>query len=148
MNARVILHRNPERLSALCDLWCEAGSEMWVTLRGRSMEPTLPAGSRLRLRFRRGPGRPGEVYAYLRREAVIVHRLVAVQPVPGSNQTLCLFQGDGNARPDPPVPAAAVVAVVTETRPPVRARSLLRRLAACARRLAPRRATARTGGRS
>jgi len=40
---------DPVRLEALCELWRSAERDLWVTLEGTSMTPTILPGSRVRL---------------------------------------------------------------------------------------------------
>jgi hypothetical protein len=130
MNATVSIPGagDPAKLAALCELWQADRCELALTLYGQSMRPGLPPGTRLRLRC--GPERPGvgEIAAYRREGALIVHRLAAVTQGPEGERLV--FKGDGNAEPDRPVPPEAVVGIVVEFAAPSRFRqaaSALRR---------------------
>lgn len=118
MIAAAEITRDPARLAALCSLWQNAGEEVWVTLRGRSMTPAIPDGSRVLIRFGEMEPAIGETLAYRRGGRLIIHRLVSesVDPKGGGRQLHC--RGDGNNSPDAPIDPSAVVGVVIAVRRP------------------------------
>ena len=127
---------DPQRLQALCTLWQEAEREVWVTLQGGSMRPTLRPGSRLRLRCGGREPVSGDVVAFRSGGRLVIHRLTHRDP-----QGRLVCQGDANAAPDPPLTPQEVVGVVVEVQPPrgwLRVRQeiggVLRRLCSVARR--------------
>jgi hypothetical protein len=107
-----------ERLSALCELWQDERQEIWITLQGISMLPTLPPGTRLRLSCARSAPRIGDVVAFRREGGLIVHRIIAVVEGRGDVEAAYVCQGDGNDAPDPPVLLAEIVGVVRESQEP------------------------------
>ena len=130
------LARRPDRLAALTDLWRFDKCQVWITLTGHSMAPTVPAGSRLRLACGRRAFAPGEVLAYRRQGVLLVHRLRRVISDSGG-RPLLLCRGDANPGDDPPCAPDAVLGVVVEVRPPTlatRARLGARRITARLRR--------------
>lgn len=105
----------PEQRTALYAQWQDEEREVWVTLDGGSMTPTILPGTRLRLHCsRRLPGL-GEIVACRQDSALIVHRLLQITGPPDAPTLIC--RGDGNIVPDAPVPAEAVVGVVTQIAP-------------------------------
>src|SRR5690242_1619655 len=118
MIAAAALTRDPRRLAALCDLWQRAECEIWITLQGVSMTPTILPGSRLRLRCRRRDILVGEVIAYRQGGMLIIHRLVQIEEDPQSGRRWYICFGDGNREPDPPAPEEVVVGVIVEVREP------------------------------
>ena len=109
--AAVIQH--PQRLQALCELWCGSQQDVWLTLQGGSMMPTIRAGSRLRLRCHQYVPVLGDVIAFRRGTQLIVHRL---QSVDAQGRLIC--QGDANAAPDVPITLSEVVGLIVETQAP------------------------------
>jgi signal peptidase I len=118
MRSAVEITQHSERLPALCDLWKAGAHEVWITLEGGSMQPTLPPGSRLRIRC--GQTRPqlGDVVAFCRNGELVIHRLIGTESAGAAEPTAYLFRGDANPVPDPPVTAEQLVGVVVETRLP------------------------------
>ena len=105
----------PERLAALCALWQAEEREVWITLRGGSMSPTILPGTRLCLGCSSGPPAVGGIIAYRQENILVVHRLTEITGMPDSPQMICL--GDGNVFNDPPVPIQAFVGTVTKIAP-------------------------------
>jgi hypothetical protein len=62
---------------ALFERYRADGATAWIEATGASMDPLIPAGSRLLVEFGRAPQRPGEVIVFRRDSAVIAHRFVA-----------------------------------------------------------------------
>ena len=112
------LTRDSSRLEALCGLWKATEAEFWVCVTGRSMAPTIPDGSRIRLSCLQRSVNVGEIVAYQRGHGLVAHRVVALLPDYISGQPHLLCRGDGNAHLDAPVPADWVVGVVTAIRRP------------------------------
>jgi signal peptidase I len=133
MNASAMLTRDPRKLAALCELWQSSEREVWVTLEGNSMRPTIPPGSRLCLRCRREEMQVGAILAYRRESALIVHRLIACIDSASPSERRLICQGDSNPEPDPPVPPESVVGVIVAVCKP-RLRERIRRLASRALR--------------
>lgn len=115
--------RGPEGLAALCALWQAEGREIWITLNGGSMGPTILPGTRVRLHCHQRSPALGDIVAYRQDGLLVIHRLVEITGPPDAPRLICL--GDGNILPDPPVPAGAVVGTVIEVSPmPLPARAL------------------------
>ncbi len=113
----------PARLTALCALWQAEEREVWITLNGGSMSPTILPGTRLCLRCSSGPPALGDIIAYRQENILVVHRLLEITGLPDSPQLVCL--GDGNIFNDRPVAAQAFVGTVTRIAPiPVLQRAL------------------------
>lgn len=89
-----------------------AGRTVESELRGPSMEPTIPGGSRIRISHA-GPDGPtrGDVVAFLGGSVVMVHRVV-YEGRRGTARGFVVTQGDGNWLCDPPVERTAVAGVV------------------------------------
>lgn len=122
--------RDPRRLAALCELWQSEEREVWITLKGESMVPTLFPGSRLRLHCRRRDLRVGEIIAFRRGGMLLVHRIIEMPGSPGADEQI-VCQGDANPLPDEPVAPADVIGRIVQVRPPAlphRIRITLRRL--------------------
>lgn len=91
-----------------------AGSTIECELQGQSMGPTLPHGSRLRVRCdSRIKTKPGEVVAFIAGNQVTVHRVEA-QGRYGRARDYVLTRGDGAVLLDHPIPRSAIVGVVSE----------------------------------
>lgn len=88
----------------------------WVVATGRSMEPTIVPGSRLRVAFGRDPERIGELILFRRGETIVAHRLVSRRSVRGEERLVA--KGDGEAVADPPLAASDVLGVVLDVRDP------------------------------
>ncbi len=115
--------RGPEGLAGLCALWQAEEREIWLTLNGGSMSPTILPGTRVRLRCRLSPPALGDIVAYRQGGLLVIHRLIGIAGPPDDPRLICL--GDGNILPDPPIPAEAVVGTVTAVCPmPLPARAL------------------------
>lgn len=138
MNASAALTRDPRKLAALCDLWQSSGREVWVTLEGNSMKPTIPPGSRLRLCCQREEREVGAILAYRRENALIVHRLIARMDAALPSESRLICQGDGNPEPDAPIAPESVVGVIVAVRRP-RLHERIRRMAGRALRYGRRR---------
>lgn len=94
----------------------ESGRTAWIEARGRSMHPSIPAGSRLLVDFGRMPGRRGEVIVFDRGDETIAHRLVARRVTPEG--TRLIAKGDGEAYLDPAIAEDDVLGVVRRVRTP------------------------------
>jgi hypothetical protein len=80
---------------------------------GESMQPTLPAGSTLRIRpGRSSPPQHGEVIAMAIRDRLIAHRVVRADRGTGH----ILTRGDADLLPDPPVALEWIVGRVVEAK--------------------------------
>ena len=115
LTAAEISASTPERLAALCQQWQAEEREIWITLRGGSMSPTILPGTRFCLRCHTDLPTVGEIIAYRQGNVLVVHRLVEIAGAPDALRLICL--GDGNVVPDLPVPANGVVGTVTAISP-------------------------------
>ena len=109
------------------------------TIRGNSMAPAIPAGSRLRVRALAGPiCKPGDIAYYLSPSGFLVHRIVH-QPRRRAAQAHLLTLGDNCLIPDPPVRMDRILGVVVafhtggewQQPGPLVTRSVFHRLARC-----------------
>lgn len=113
-----VIARDPRRLRALCALRQSAERDISVTLTGCSMTPTILPGSRRRLRCGRGEPKDGDIIAFHRDAALIVHRLISISEPDHAAQRHYICQGDGNSARDAPIAADEIVEVVTAIAPP------------------------------
>jgi hypothetical protein len=82
---------------------------VWLTLQGKSMQPTLIPGSAAGIVSAPPEAlRPGRIIAFSQGGRVVVHRIVARRQGAGASDLLLLTKGDA-AAPDEPVPGAAVI---------------------------------------
>jgi hypothetical protein len=99
-----------ERFHAIARLLQRTGQGFESSIRGTSMEPTIPDGARIRIR----PGRHerGEVVACIVGEELFAHRVVHR----GCDQrgVFVLTRGDGWILCDPPIRAERILGAVTE----------------------------------
>lgn len=103
--------RPAQHLDAALSLYRRRGQLIESTVRGRSMMPTLPPGSRIRIRCQ--PHRVyhrGEVVAFLTSGHVVAHRVR--WQVPGRQGGYLVTQGDALRVPDVPVAVPAVLGPV------------------------------------
>ena len=84
------------------------GSVVECRIRGASMEPAIPRGSRIRITFSRGLHRVGDIVAFMVADKIVVHRIAH-----RAGRHL-LTRGDAMLLPDPPLDAAAVLGEVAE----------------------------------
>jgi hypothetical protein len=83
------------------------------TIEGKSMEGTLPPGTRIRIELRdRASYEVGEVVAFLSRGKIVVHR-VAHKSQRGAARGRLLTRGDAALVPDPAIDVASVLGAVT-----------------------------------
>ena len=98
---------SPEDVTALAALLKRSGTDLESQIRGPSMVPTLPHGTRIRIQCETGRGiRPGQVVAFLAEPGLVAHRMVARQ---GHH---ILTRGDASAACDPPTQVDRVLGVV------------------------------------
>jgi hypothetical protein len=95
---------------ALFERYRADGATAWIEATGASMDPLIPAGSRLLVEFGRAPQRPGEVIVFRRDSAVIAHRFVARRGDATSGRLVA--KGDAEALPDRPIASDDVLGVV------------------------------------
>jgi hypothetical protein len=101
------------------------GTTTWVTASGTSMEPLIPAGSRLLVEFGRRPYRIGAVILFRRDDRVLAHRLVARRSTPSG--PVLLAKGDNESFFDPALAEENVLGIVREAvRPDGRSMTLAR----------------------
>jgi hypothetical protein len=105
---------DPQRLEALCDLWQKTEREVWITLQGASMCPTILPGEMILVRCHRRPVSIGSIVAYRSGGVLIVHRLKAVLQSDGPGECRIVCQGDNRGKPDSPVPIDLVVGEVIQ----------------------------------
>ena len=117
------LARGPESLAALCTLWQAEGREIWITLQGGSMSPTILPGTRVRLHCHQQTPALGDIVACRSGGLLVIHRLIKIAGPPDDPQLICL--GDGNILPDSPVPLTSLVGTVTAVSPMPRLRRVL-----------------------
>jgi len=85
-------------------------------LRGASMEPAIPAGSRVRITPHDDERlRVGQVVVFVAGSRVMVHRIVHVG-ARGAARAFVITQGDGNWLCDPPVERARIAGEVVDCR--------------------------------
>ncbi len=106
---------NVDQRTALYAQWQAEERDVWITLDGGSMIPTILPGTRLCLRCSHRLPLVGEIVACRQGSALIVHRLLEITGPPNAPEFIC--RGDGNILPDAPVPAGAVVGVITQIAP-------------------------------
>jgi hypothetical protein len=131
--ARLIMHSTvptipvtDHQLAAFIEARRRAGADTtWVRSTGRSMAPTIPDGSLVRLRSTRDAPialRRGDVVlARMPARGVVLHRVVRMRG------GMLQLRGDGNVGGDPPVTLDAVVAVADAMMQDGRLRTLGRR---------------------
>jgi hypothetical protein len=86
--------------------------EFESAVRGSSMAPAIPAGSRIRVRPGEGSScRIGDVVFYLSDGGYVVHRVV-YRPGTSADGDYLLTEGDARFAPDPPVPCRQVLGTV------------------------------------
>ncbi len=86
------------------------GTTTWVTASGTSMEPLIPAGSRLLVEFGRRPPAVGSVIVFRRGDRVLAHRLVARRS--RSAGDVLVARGDNEAFFDPDLSGSDVLGIV------------------------------------
>jgi hypothetical protein len=91
-------------LRAVAELWRRTGREVSARFTGRSMEPTIPSGSEVRLACGAPPG-VGDVVAFIRDGHIVLHRVEALSPA----GRWILTRGDACLLPDPPLTDRALV---------------------------------------
>lgn len=98
------LLRHPALLLPLSSTFVDALPLFFESsIRGPSMEPVIPAGSRLRVQVGQPQlCQPGDVVFYLTDDGYMVHRIVH-KPRRGAHQDYLLTCGDHRLAPDPPV---------------------------------------------
>jgi hypothetical protein len=125
-----------ERLLAIGDLWERSGRTLSVCFGGVSMLPSIaPAEDLLLIADTRVT--PGEVIAYVYRDQIAVHRLLAVS----RDGRFLLTCGDAHRIPDLPVAATSVIGRVVRANgsaiPPPRTHPLARAVRLLFRRSIP-----------
>lgn len=102
--------------AGLLESYRNDGRTTWVEAVGRSMDPLIPAGSRLLVEFGATTERIGAVVLLRRPSGAVAHRLVARRRT--ADRLLLIAKGDGEALADPAFAAEAVLGVVREVRLP------------------------------
>ncbi len=104
-----------ERLRAIVPLLKQVEGEVELMLHGASMEPTIPDGSLIRIRCRDPHGCAVGDIVVMRAGAgagIVAHR-VFHRGRRGEAAHYLLTRGDGRWLPDPPVPVASLLGIVT-----------------------------------
>ena len=102
-----------ERLQAIAPLLKRVEGEVELMLYGASMEPTIPDASLIRIRCREPEAcRVGDVVVMQAGNRVIAHRVLH-RGRRGQAREYLITRGDARWLPDPPVPAAALLGIVT-----------------------------------
>jgi len=103
-----------DQLLAVRDIWKKIGRQMESTIQGGSMHPTLPEGTRIRIRVADDKEYvPGAVVACLQNEFLFAHRIVYRGQ--GRHSDVVITQGDAWILCDSPIRTSAIVGIV-ETR--------------------------------
>lgn len=92
------------------------GRTAWLEATGGSMDPLIPAGSRLLVEFGATPERIGEVIVFRRPSGAVAHRLVGRRGT--GDRLVFVAKGDAEALADPALQPQAVLGVVREVRVP------------------------------
>jgi hypothetical protein len=124
-------------LQAIANTWKRDQRTFQVTFGGVSMLPTINPGQEVRLLCTSVLPTPGTVVAFIHRNQIAVHRLLASSR---DGQWL-ITRGDAHVLPDPPVPASAVVGIVETEKaapPPSIIRKSVARCAAILINFSPR----------
>lgn len=97
-----------DRTEAVVDLLRRAGAEVESTILGDSMGPTLPAGTRVRIRCGTPPAEPGTIVAFFAGSRLVAHRVVRRD----RRGRHVIPRGDARRLCDPPIPTASLVGAV------------------------------------
>ena len=102
-----------EDMRSLAHLLKRSGSCIESEIRGPSMGPTLPPGTRVRIRCGEDlTFEPGQIVAFLSEDRLIAHRLLG-RGRHGRARGFLLTRGDATALCDAPVTATTVLGIVT-----------------------------------
>jgi hypothetical protein len=83
------------------------------TIQGESMGKTVPAGSRIRVRFASDDNlRAGQIVTYIAEGRIVAHRLMRVSRSRGDRYVITC--GDSTVCCDVPMPVSAVIGILTE----------------------------------
>ena len=100
-----------ERLLAISNLLKKGSREFEFPLHGKSMAPTLPDGSSIRVRLTaEGQFTAGQVLTYVAKDRVVAHRLV--RSMKSESTGYLITRGDATVCCDWPVPATSVLGTV------------------------------------
>ncbi len=102
--------------AGLLERYRRDGRREWLDATGRSMEPLIPAGSRLLVEFGAVPEHIGDIILFRRASGAVAHRVVARRRA-GDRQML-VAKGDGEPLADPAIATDDVLGVVREVRLP------------------------------
>lgn len=102
--------------AGLLESYRSEGRSTWLEATGGSMDPLIPAGSRLLVEFGAIPERIGEVIVFRRPSGAVAHRLVGRRGT--GHRLVFVAKGDAEALADPALPPEAVLGVVREVRLP------------------------------
>ncbi len=98
MSAARVVRKSPVHLPANLSRFRSYGGRARVRTRGRSMEPTIPAGGVVLVRGSVAPPIVGEIVTLWNGRAVVVHRVKALRETDSGPE--CLTRGDGNSFDD------------------------------------------------
>jgi len=111
-----LIWKDPARILDVVSQFRDSGAVIECGLRGGSMEPAIPRGSRLRIQIgRAAPFRVGDVIAFVQESGICVHRVAHLGRGPRSRDHI-VTQGDACFNPDAPVGLRQVVGPVIEFR--------------------------------
>lgn len=103
-------------VAALFESYRDLERTAWIEATGPSMEPLIPAGSRLLVDFGRQPHDIGQIMVFRQRGELIAHRLVHRRDTPDGPRLVA--KGDAEAFLDPLVAQGDVLGVVRRVRFP------------------------------
>lgn len=106
-----------ETVAGVTSLLNRAGDSAVTELVGRSMEPTIPNGTRVRIDFdTKADAREGDVVVVTTRTGYVIHRVVACWH--RGRTRYVLTRGDARWMPDTPVLESELAGVVSEIEGP------------------------------
>jgi signal peptidase I len=101
-----------ERLLAFSSLLSKSSREFEFLLQGKSMEPLLPDGSKIRVQLAADDQfMVGQVVTYVAKDRVVAHRLV--RPMKSGGHRYLITRGDSTVCCDLPILATSVLGLVT-----------------------------------
>jgi signal peptidase I len=101
-----------ERLLAFSGLLSKSSREFEFLLQGKSMEPLMPDGSKIRVRLAADDQfMVGQVLTYVRKDRVVAHRLV--RSMKSWGHRYLITRGDSTVCCDLPILATSVLGLVT-----------------------------------
>jgi hypothetical protein len=104
-------YRPPDDLRARVELLRKGGHEIESVVEGRSMEPAIPLGARIRIMPAQRAPAVGTTAAIVTPGGLVAHRVIGRGRLPW-NRRFVLTQGDGTVFCDPPIPVGLVLGEV------------------------------------